>query len=57
MTLDKYIAEGRSLGKSELLSCVRELRKFGHYKNALEVSVRFGTLLGLQSSELEVWNN
>ncbi|XP_028789714.1 pentatricopeptide repeat-containing protein At1g02370, mitochondrial-like [Neltuma alba] len=36
-TLDQYILEGHVLRKDELQRCVRELRKYRHYRNALEI--------------------
>ncbi|KAI4379578.1 hypothetical protein MLD38_005857 [Melastoma candidum] len=37
-TLQEYIAEGRRLSKIEMIKCIKELRKYGQYQHALEIS-------------------
>lgn len=40
-TLNQYIMEGKAIRKAELESSVKQLRKYGRFQHALEVSKNF----------------
>lgn len=48
--LNEYIMEGRKVKKYELERCIKELRKYRQYQNALEVGSISTSILALCSS-------